>query len=662
MPPKVKPVAKSRKASPKASPASSSEKKEKTQQSPAERKVKIPEKFSEQVSLFDQLVFKKDYSAAYELLPKMLRTLEQMKLSFGDNALECKPLAEKQATIFCSAVTRLFSDVDAKLNETAFFAILAQKRALSQAFEISGYRGTDHIMDHIGTEDEKGSKSLTRQDILKLFLILSINAMSKPLTDLLLRQPPEVAWPVCLAMLSEQIVYSAHGKEARARLLASSEFFKTAPGTLHNVRVAGPAYMGCSYDESDHKHDIKYAINHSVRAWLEKHDITDISTPIERDSSKERPTIVIIAELYDVHHAMHRCYGPSIASLKSKFRTILMTPTGKIDEQLIDMFDEVDATVFDFDKPATFINRVKSYEPDMVYFTSIGMRLISIACSNVRMAPIQLYTPGHPATTRSDHIDYLLLMEGCFASGSERFYSERLILRENQPYFTMREDAEHVPPQIAEKQSVIRIAVPAWSRKVTPGFLSACKAVQDAGEKIGKMVEFWFFPNGAGALHQGFSRRVTAMLNARVLPRANYNTYISNLNKCDFFLSTFPFGATNSIVDAVIQGLPVVNLNGPEAHAKNDSDMLRTIDQPEWLSANNIKEYIEAAVRLMASDELRVRISNSILACDPAKHFLVEDDKKIDDFAEILFDIYRKHETIEAGNHKVLTHQQLSDL
>ena len=111
------------------------------------------------------------------------------------------------------------------------------------------------------------------------------------------------------------------------------------------------------------------------------------------------------------------------------------------------------------------------------------------------------------------------------------------------------------------------------------------------------------------------------MLNAVVLPRADYNTYINNLNKCDFFLSTFPFGATNSIVDAVIQGLPVVNLNGDEAHAKNDSDMLRTIDQPDWLSANSIKEYVEAAVRLVASDELRVGISKAILACDPGKAF-----------------------------------------
>lgn len=658
MPPRVKPVAASNKASPKTSP----EAVETPKPAPAEKQVKIPEKFSEQVTFFDQLVFNKDYSAAYELMPKMLRTLEQMKQSFGDNIRACTPQAEKQATIFCAAVTRLFSDVDAKLTEKSFFAVLGQKRALSQAFEVGGYRGTDHIAAHIGTADENGSKTLTRQDILKLFLVLSINAMSKPYVDLLLRQPPEIAWPVCLAFLSEQIVYTANGKEARSRLLASSEFFKTAPSTLHNVRVIGPAYMGCSYDEADHKHDIKYAMNHSVRAWLEKHKVTDIDLAADRDKSKDRPTVVVVAELYDRHHAMHRCYGPSIASLKSKFRTILVTPSGKIDEELVDMFDEVDPTPFDFDAPATFINRIKSYAPDMVYFTSIGMRLVSIACSNVRMAPIQLFTPGHPATTRSDHIDYLLLMEGCFGPGSERFYSEKLILRKNQPYFTMRKDAEHIPPQIAEKPATVRIAVPAWTRKVTPGFLSACKAVQDAGEKIGKQVEFWFFPNGAGSLHQGFARRVSVMLNAKALPRADYNTYIRNLNTCDFFLSTYPFGATNSIVDAVIQGLPVVNLNGPEAHAKNDSDMLRTIDQPEWLSANNIQEYIEAAVRLIASDELRVRISKAILACDPAKHFLVDDDKKIDDFADILSHIYHKHETIEAGNHEVLTHQQLSEL
>ncbi len=613
-----------------------------------------------QISQFDKLVSAKDHDAAHEALIKILNILENSSESFGASLLEVNPLVEKQATIFCAAVTRLLADKEFTINDGKFFGLTALKRPLTQSFEISGYRGTDHLIQLMGTPDGKGGTTLTRQEILKLFIGLSINALSPSLVDMLFRQIPNIAWPLCIGFLSEQIVYSENARTARARILAASDKMKEVAPNFSMVRNLGPAYMGCSYDEAVHKHDIKHAMNNLVRRWLGEQGVEDAKLPDERRAVKRRPTLLIIAELYSSQHAMHHCYGPSIASLKSHFRVILMTPTGEIDENLTSMFDKIDPMKFDIASPKAFIEKAKSYRPDIVYFPSIGMRPMSIICSNIRIAPIQMFTPGHPATTNSEHVDYIVLMEGCL--GHERSYSEKVLLRNKQPYFEMRADAVTIEPNISIEPAIVRIAVPAWSRKVAPGFLQICWHIESEAKKSGKHVEFYFFPNAVGALLQGFTRRVKSILNATVFPRTNYNTYIANLNKCDLFLSTFPFGATNSIVDATLQGLPVVNMMGQEAHSVNDSDMLKSIDQPDWLSATDKQTYIAAAMRLILQDAERVKISRSILACDPSQHFLVEVGGKVADFADMFFTVYKQHDRLSQSTQKVWRHNDLAEI
>lgn len=618
------------------------------------------ETFWDKVAAFDRLVYAKDYKQAAPRLLTMLGLLEKGTQSFGVNLADTSPLVERQATIFCAAITRMLSDTDFRLDDKTFLSAASLKRAMMQAFEISGYRGTDHLLQSIGTRDDKGQTTFTRQELIKLFLGLSVNALTPNLVNILLRQPPDMAWPLCLGFLSEQIVYSKNGQMARPRILEAVDLLKQASPTHSMVRNIGPAYMGCSYDESENKHAVKKAMNHVVRGWLDSLGVEDAKLPEPRRPVKKRPTVLVLAELYDSRHAMHRCYGPSIAALKPHFKTILMTPSGQIDDRLVDMFDKIDPQKFNAENPKAFIDKAKSYRADIVYFPSIGMRLMSILGSNVRIAPIQLFTPGHPATTYSKMMDYIVIMEGCY--GNKNCYSEKVILREDKPYFEMRHDAVPVRPEIRSKPDTVRIAVPSWSRKVSPGFIAACRTIQRLAAEKGKKVEFWFFPNAVGSLYQGFGRRIKAILNARVFPRTNYNSYIARLNECDIFLSTFPFGATNSLVDAAIQGLPMVNLKGPEAHSMNDSDMLKSIDQPSWLSAENVGDYISAALKLILSDDERVRISEAILACDPGSKFLAANAEDMNDFPDIFMKLYKHHDQIQGASQAVWNYEDLLSL
>ncbi len=613
-------------------------------------KVKLVDRIRE----FDRQVREKDFEAAITTFAAILPILEGGKEGFGGSLVATNPSAEAEATILAAAITSLLADKDFKMTDRSFRVFTGFKRAVMQIFEVSGYRGTSHLAEAIGTRNANGTTSFQGFELPKLFSGLSINALTPALCELLKRQKPTMTWPLTIGFLSEQLLWNPQAEEARSEMLTWGELWKDMDANIGTIRNIGPAFMGCSYADAPHKHDIKHWMNHLVRHALEKRGVTDSDLKTPRRPVRRRPTVLVMAELYHSKHAMHRCYGPSIAALKDRFKTVYMSPEGKCDEEVAKMFDKVDNTKFDATKPEVFLNKCKSYRPDILYLPSIGMRLVSIMTSNVRIAPIQIFTPGHPATSRSPFMDYVVLMDGTM--GDPACFSEKILLRESKPYFMMRQDAVDIEPKIASRPQPVRLAVPAWSRKVTPRFIKTC---QEIAKKAKRPVEFWFFPNGTGALHQAARRRIMSQLNAKVLPRTNYNDYISNLNRCDIYLSTFPFGSTNGIVDGAGCGLPIVNMKGPEVHTMNDSDMLKLIDQPDWLNAETEKEYIAATLRLIENDEERRAISQAILSSKPLDKFMSIDEGEMKDFADIFEQVYKHHEALQEGKDQVLTYRSL---
>lgn len=624
---------------------------------PAEVEKKKPS-LREYIGLFERSVKAKAFDKAIAELREILGILESGKEGFGGQLTAVSVAAEQESTLLAAAITNLLVDEDFVLTRNFLMVFAQQKRAISQTFEVSGFRGTAHFLRMIGTRGDNGSTTFKGTELPKLFCALSLNAMNEQLFQLFLRQKPDVTWPIVNGFLSEQILWSPNAEKVRAKILASGAHWENISVGAQAIKNIGPAYMGCSYADAPHKHDIKKTMNKLVRRWLDQEGVTDIAEQSAgRRGVKRKPTLIVMAELYHSTHAMHRCYGPAIRSLKDRFKLVYMSLDGKCDEELHYMFDKIDDTKFDFRNPKLFFDKAKSYRPDVVYYPSIGMRAMSIVGSNVRLAPIQLMTFGHPATTHSEQMDYAVLVDG--QVGAESTVNETILYRPTTPRWQRRSDALDVDPQIAVNPDVVRIAVPAWSRKVTPAFLALCQEIQ---QKAKKKVEFVFFPNGVGSLFQAFKRRVESMMSARALPRTNYNNYIKNLNSCDIFLSTFPFGATNGILDAAMQGIPVVNMKGGEVHAANDSDIVAKFKQPEWLTTSSHQEYVEAVLRLIHNDDERVAISQAIADFDHSLGLFVDQNEHCEEFGVAVEAAYRKHENIIASSKASWPYLKLSEM
>lgn len=613
--------------------------------------------FAAAIRRYEQNVRKAQFSETLIEFRTLFASIESGARSLGAANSANADSAEQEATRFAAAITCHLTHPDFSLTRDWFAVFCAYKRAISQLFEISGYRGTAHFVELFSSKNENGDLVFRKIDVPKMFCGMSLNAMSKPLLDLLMRQQLEISWPIANAFLSEQILWSDGAEEVRSQLLASSDHWMDLVPTKSFIHNLGQSYMGCSYADAPHKHQIKKLMNKMARTWLAENGVTGVDTSGLRQSKKKRPKIVIIAELYDSTHAMHRVYGPAIRGLKENFELIFMSPLNPCDPKIKYMFDVVDNTGFDPHNPKIFFDKVKSHRPNIVYYTSIGMRLVSLLGSNLRLAPVQIMTYGHPGTTMSDCIDYGVVVDGQL--GSEDTLNEQVLYWPALARYEKRADAKKVNLKINKKPRVVRIAVPAFTRKITPQFLRTCVEIE---KRASRKVQFIFFPNSVGPLFQGFKRRVESMMNAQVLPRKGYNAYIEDLNRCDIFLSTFPFGATNGILDASRQGFPIVNLKGGELHAYNDSEMVAQIGQPSWLSVTTVEEFIAATLRLIENDEERVAISEANAAYDFDANMMVAPGEGCPEFGTAFKAAYKYHEKFQENKNQSWSYDNLVKL
>jgi predicted O-linked N-acetylglucosamine transferase (SPINDLY family) len=108
---------------------------------------------------------------------------------------------------------------------------------------------------------------------------------------------------------------------------------------------------------------------------------------------------------------------------------------------------------------------------------------------------------------------------------------------------------------------------------------------------------------------------------AVIHPIMPYQDYMARINECDLYLNPFPFGNTNGIVDVTALGLVGVCKTGPEVLEHIDEALFRRLGLPEWLIAETVDEYVQAAVRLMTDDELRLSLREGLIECKAVDEF-----------------------------------------
>jgi hypothetical protein len=277
-----------------------------------------------------------------------------------------------------------------------------------------------------------------------------------------------------------------------------------------------------------------------------------------------------------------------------------------VDEQSISLFDEF------IEVPEEEMNLqpvLNQCTPDIAWFMSVGMRSWGISLANLRWAPLQAMSFGHPASSFSSEMDVAFVTSRVF--GGPGVVNENMLILESEIGNVAEAHKDlKLPPSPVLDDAVVSIAVPCNTMKINLGFITALKEIERLSVKP---LRFMFFPNEYGVGHLSTERRLLQYFpTAVVARRTGYEAYLNLLNQNHLALSPFPFGNATSTIDCMVLGLPVISLIGAEPHSRSDYDILASLGLADYCVAESVENYVHGVVRYINEPGLLEELRNMV--------------------------------------------------
>ena len=315
----------------------------------------------------------------------------------------------------------------------------------------------------------------------------------------------------------------------------------------------------------------------------------------ERAGGPRRLTIV--AEMVYPQHAMFRCYAELLQGLMAHHEvTLVAEAPSRCPEHAL--FSHRQAYIAPEERdPARLAAVVTATQPDIVLYPSVGMAYWTFALSLQRLAPLQLMSIGHPAPSCSDAIDGTLVYSGLALAPDPEygplFAYDRQVVPAPPPGGWHADAALDKPIDAG-----LLVSINAAAMKLSPPFLEALRELvrtAPAGTRL------QFFPNMGGAGLLALRRTLLAMFpDALVQPVAPYPDYMANLARSAVVLQSFPFGGTNTTMDALALGIPVVCLDSGDMAGAADPAILSAAGLGDACVAT-VQEFVALARDLLES-------------------------------------------------------------
>jgi hypothetical protein len=553
---------------------------------------------------------------------------------------------ERFATRFCAALGQLVCDPAVQPQKRTVAQVLLFHRWIDLLFAVSGFRTPDNFLRLLG-QGEGDDWRLTGDHLMRFLMLYSPRAEFRVGFEQLMRSDPHMSAISLLNYLGTRYCFTERSHRFRENLL------EWLPGKLDNVTL-GPivlrnlaeSYMHCSYAQSPHKHDFKADLIRQIhRACLASGSKEASEPPAAGPNGK--PVLIVITEHFSKGHSVFRTHSRAVKSLREKFYTIGFGTKPADTEPVHECFDEFHRYPEGefFEVIRKFTEEILARRPAVVFHLGVGMSDHVIALASLRLAPVQVCSFGHTATTKSPVMDYMILPEDFM--GDPACFSEKMVLVPARafPYTPVDTvDSDEIRKKAAEerkkdKSGVVRAAIAASIMKLNPPFFAA---LNEAAKAAKGKVEFHFFPLAAvGLAHAELKRSLATRLpDAIVHTEMPYPQYMAALARCDFAISPFPYGNMNSIIDAARLGLPGICLDGPEAHAHADVAYFARLGLPPELGTKSVEDFSAMITRLVDDREWLAHCREAAAKADLEAGFFTGEERLFcDAMAELVKDV-----------------------
>lgn len=343
-------------------------------------------------------------------------------------------------------------------------------------------------------------------------------------------------------------------------------------------------------------------------------------------------SIVVCPNWFDAHVA-HRCMSPLTTGMRDSgsravrvYRELLRghtLPAADWRDATTDIFHSEQDPIADV---ALICRELRGLGIDFAFHPEIVPVNPSSWMASERVARVQATGYGFPVTSGLRTMDYFVggrHVEPNETTGSD--YSERLVLLPGLGVSTTPPPIPDVLRTRPVDDDQVRICATASKSKLGSDLLKAWDAVQE-GESKTSLTLFSNMSASEAALRSGAIGELLTHGEVELTCAIPRNDLVASMADADLYLDSFPFGGFNSLVEALVFGVPVVTLEGSQARSRFGAAILRKLGLPDFLIAHSYPEYVAAAKRLIQDAGLRQSIRDQLGTPDQVLRGLADPD------------------------------------
>ncbi|MBU3540596.1 tetratricopeptide repeat protein [Polynucleobacter sp. UB-Tiil-W10] len=391
----------------------------------------------------------------------------------------------------------------------------------------------------------------------------------------------------------------------------------TLPNAHHAIGWRQPFYL--AYQEINNRELIyQYGqICHRVMSWWSSRQNFSISAP----NTRERIKVGIVSSHIYEHSVWNAIVKGWIQHLNPDLFEVHVFYLSSFSDYETILAKSIATSFTDnLDNLRDSVKAILEKEVDVLIYPEIGMSPLSCILANLRLAPLQLASWGHPETTGLATIDYFISAQEFEPTNAEDYYSEKLVQLPNLGcYYSARTES---PININLQELGINAESPILLCPGTP-FKYAPEHDQifvSIAQKL-SVCQFIFFQSQEVALSEALKERLENAFERENLNAADFIHFIpwqkteafyGLMLKADVFLDTIGFSGFNTAIQAIECGLPIVTREGHFLRGRLASGILRRMDMSELIT-NNETEYINLIVKLVQDRDYRKTVQEKII-------------------------------------------------
>lgn len=468
-------------------------------------------------------------------------------------------------------------------------------KVLANLIRISKYKNSDIILKEILKNTER--------NIVKILLFYSpFNSIKLDLQQIFaINEDAASVWFCHFLALGRTAVADPMGFKQLSRNCKAIDLELKVLDDLNSI------YFGTTY--IDNKKDVVW--KKKINEFLQQEDLLkrfgfNLSLNKKQVSDFKKKEIAVVSDSWRKEHSVWRTQYHLLKALSEKYDLVLFG--------VVPPNDSLDESLFKKTYYLSLEEMVKQLQGNfpMIFFTDIGFSIETIILSNMDLAPIQITTYGHPVSTCESKINYWI---GGLKSESgsstinlakiQKRYTEKFV--ELPGLGIINNIPNYIPKNLRPSSDPFIINCSWGSHKTNYKLLKTLKNILKKVKR--KNVVFRVFSYNFGLDFVVFEKTLKEQFGEQieVLPALPYEDYMQTMEQGQFSIEPFPFGGTNTVVDALWIRQPIVCLEGDRYYSKVGSCLLSMVQaDPEsnHLLATSIPQYEEFIINLIDNPEL----------------------------------------------------------